>query len=80
MCQNCGSTYPATAEARLTALAEAMNACQDAGLRVRLQHGIVKTREGYVVQLMINDRWVARTMTYTEFSPALVGDDDDLDD
>jgi hypothetical protein len=78
MCQNCGSTYPATPEALLSALAEAMNACQDAGIKIRLRHGVVMAKEGYV--LPIKDRWAPRTSVYTEFTPALLPTDDPMDD
>lgn len=78
LCQNCGSTYPATPEALLSALAAALNACDEAGIGTRLRHGIVYTSRGYVLPLK-DGIWGARTMNYTEFSgPALA--DADLDD
>lgn len=55
-------------------LAEALNECQRAGMRVRLKHDTVYTREGYV--LAVSDGWVARTLVYTEFEPV----DEDNDD
>lgn len=71
MCQNCGGTYPATPEALLGAVAEALNACDSAaGTGVRLRHGIVMTARGYVLPLA-NGRWAARTKNYTEFTPAI---------
>lgn len=68
------STQP-DAEALLGAVAAALTACERAGVSVKLKHGIVHTREGYV--LPVGDRWVARTMAYTEFTPAPGDDDDD---
>jgi hypothetical protein len=62
------------AERLLAAVAEALTACEAAGIEVRLKHGIVVTQAGYV--LPVNDRWVARTLAYTRFGPA----DDDMDD
>jgi hypothetical protein len=56
----------------LAALAAALNACDDAGLDVRLKHGAVYTGHGYVLPLA-GGRWAARTLTYTEFSPATGG-------
>jgi hypothetical protein len=41
-------------------LADALNACDRAGLRPRLKHGIVFTDVGYV--LVIKDRWAARAL------------------
>ena len=61
------------AERLLGAVADALNACQSAGIDVKLKHGAVITPYGYVLPA---DRWVARTRTYTEFTPP-PGDDDD---
>lgn len=58
----------------LTQLADALNECQKAGLRVKLKHDTVYTRDGYV--LPIKDKWAARTLVYTEFEPL----NDDSDD
>jgi hypothetical protein len=65
------------AGALLAAVADALNGCEQAGMVVRLRHGIVMTREGYVLPLG-EGKWGARTMTYTEFG--LIGDDGDGDD
>ncbi len=62
------------AERLLGAVASALTACEEAGIAVKLKHGIVLTREGYV--LPVGDQWVARTRAYTEF-PLPPGDDDD---
>jgi len=43
-------------------------------MRVKLKHDTVYTREGYV--LPAGDKWVARTLVYTEFEPP----NDDSDD
>lgn len=43
-------------------------------MKVRLRHGIVECREGYV--LPVKGGWVARTRTWTEFSPEQESDDD----
>jgi hypothetical protein len=60
--------------ALLAAVADALTACQEAGLQVRLKHGAVITRNGYV--LPVGDgQWGARTLAYSPFSP----DDDDDD-
>lgn len=59
----------------LNALAAALNACEAAGMAVRLKHGAAYTRHGYVLPLGDN-RWAARTLLYTEFTPP----DDDPDD
>lgn len=62
------------AAALLEDLAAALNAAQDAGLEVRLKHGVVFTRAGYVLPLA-GDRWCARTLAYTQF-PADASDDE----
>jgi hypothetical protein len=63
------------AERLLGDVAEALTACEAAGVTVKLKHGIVTSREGYV--LPVGGQWVARTRAYTEFSPAAGDDDDD---
>jgi hypothetical protein len=61
----------------LAALATALNACDKAGLRVRLRHGIVMTSHGYVLQVK-NGKWAARTLDYQAFPPSpWRGDEDD---
>ncbi len=67
-------TEPPDAESLLGAVADALNACQSAGIDVKLKHGAVMTRFGYV--LPIGNGWGARTRAYTEFTPP-PGDDDD---
>jgi hypothetical protein len=59
----------------LAEVAWALTACEVHGLPVKLRHGIVMTREGYVVDLP-GGRWGARTLIYTEFSSAGDSDDD----
>lgn len=59
----------------LTAVADALNACEQAGLKVKLKHGIVTTRHGYV--LPVRSAWAARTLGYTAFSGDGKEDDDD---
>jgi hypothetical protein len=63
------------AQALLGAVAGALTACEAAGIAVKLKHGIVTSREGYV--LPVGERWVARTLAYTPFTPP--GDDDTED-
>lgn len=63
---------PPTSTDLLNQLAKALEACDDAGLNVRLKHGIVITRAGYVLPIT-GGQWVARSLQYTEFS----GDDED---
>ena len=60
--------------ALLGAVASALNACEAVGISVKLKHGAVITRNGYV--LPVGDgQWGARTLAYSPFSPD--GDDDD---
>lgn len=62
------------AHALLTGVAAALNACDEAGLRVKLKHGIVFTRAGYV--LPVGDGWAARTLAYTPFGQQDADDED----
>ena len=72
ICQQCGTVEHATPESLLNALATAMNAVDDAGLKLRLRHGIVTTRRGYVLPLknhsLKRDSWAARSLTYSALS------------
>jgi hypothetical protein len=68
----------------LGAVAAALNACDAAGIPVRLAHGAVLTDAGYVLRIsprhepaFAGDLWQVRTLGLTEF-PAAYGDD--LDD
>jgi hypothetical protein len=69
------ATPPPDAERLLGAVADALTACEAAGIAVKLKHGIVVTRNGYV--LPVGDAWVTRTLAYTEFTPPPEGDDDE---
>lgn len=65
----------------LAAVAEAMNACEDAGLRLRLRHGIVKVRgegfEGYVIDY--RDGWAPVSRIPAASSPPPAADEDGVD-
>lgn len=60
----------------LNAVADALNACRNAGMNLKFRHGIAQCDEGLVLDLP-DGTWVARTRQYTPF-PAPVGGD--LDD
>ena len=83
ICQKCGQVGDGSTGSLLTAVADALSACRDAGLDIRLRHGVVmaagKTGGGYVLPLPPGDRWQARTLTYDPFLvvPAMP---DDLED
>lgn len=51
----------------LAAVADALTACEQAGIKVKLRHGAVDTRHGYV--LPADGEWVARTRLWSPFSP-----------
>jgi hypothetical protein len=63
----------AAASRLLGEVAAALNACEAAGVRVKMRHGAVFTNYGYV--LPADSEWVARTLVYTEFEPS---EEDDL--
>ena len=51
----------------LSVLADALNACERAGLKPKLRHGgVIETRGGYVVRG--DTGWVPRTAAWTPFS------------
>jgi len=59
----------------LSAVADALTACERAGLKPKLRHGgIIETKRGYVVRA--GRAWAARTAAWTEFSPQEESDDD----
>ena len=68
--------FPPDAETLLASVAAALNACDAAGFTVRLKHGAVMTRVGYVLPLG-DGKWCARTLNWSPFSAPLA---DDLDD
>lgn len=65
------------AAALLGAVADALNACEAAGVAVKLKNGAVMTRWGYVLPLG-DGRWGARTLAYSLFSAA--DDADEMDE
>ena len=70
----------ATDAARLLgAVADALNALENAGITVELAGGAVMTSRGYVMALgddRLGSRWQARTRLWTPLSPPENGDDD----
>jgi hypothetical protein len=63
----------------LTAVADALNACEQARLTVKLAHGAVLTPVGYVLPVYpdAGQRFAVRTMALTEFPvPPDSGDED----
>jgi hypothetical protein len=77
VCPRCHTPSDGSPAALLGSLAAALNACDDGKMAVKLRHGSVFTRQGYVLRLE-DDRWAARTKTYTPFAP--VAEADELDD
>lgn len=67
---------PPDAEELLVSVAAALTACDAAGYEVKLKHGAVMTRVGYVLPLG-DGEWAARTLNWTEFSVQASGDDED---
>lgn len=69
-----------SARAKLEAVADALDACDRAGLSPRLVQGAVMTRAGYVLLLPAKDRkrdrWSARAMALDPLSPSDEGPDD----
>ena len=66
----------ADAQRRLSLVASALTECEAAGIAVKLKHGAVMTRVGYVLPLG-DGEWAARTLNWTEFSVQDGSEDDD---
>jgi hypothetical protein len=64
-------------EVLLTAVAGALNACERARITVKLAHGAVLTRVGYVLAVYpdAGERFTVRTMALTEFPASGDGED-----
>ena len=67
--------FPPDAETLLASVAEALNACDTAGFEVKLKHGAVMTRVGYVLPLG-DGEWAARTLNWSPFSAQALNDED----
>jgi len=70
--------YAHDAHRLLTALADALNACEAAGYPLKLAHGCVLTGVGYILPVFDQpgERYTVRTMALTEF-PAGGHEDED---
>ena len=66
----------ADAQRLLASVAAALEACDAAGFTVKLKHGAVMSRVGYVLPLG-DGQWAARTLNWTPFSDQAAGDDED---
>jgi hypothetical protein len=64
------------APALLGAVADALTACEQAGIAVKLKHGAVYTRFGFVLEVG-DARWEARTLAYSPFGTPET--DDEMD-
>ena len=63
----------------LSAIADALNAAERAGLAVNLAHGAASTSHGYVLPVgdgRLGARWAARVKVPHEMSPEQGSDDD----
>jgi hypothetical protein len=64
----------------LAAVADALNALEDAGITVDLAAGAVMTPRGYVMAVgddRLGSKWQARTRLWTPLSPEDDSDEDD---
>lgn len=77
-CPRCRDALPAAPAALLQQLADAMNACTNAGLDVKIRHGAIECDEGLILGPLTTGEYVARTRLYTEF-PAIPEQGDRLD-
>jgi hypothetical protein len=83
LCASCRAPVTGTPWSLLAAVAAALNACADAGIKARLRHGgIIETNRGYVVRLH-DESWGARTPDFTLYpdaAEAAVDDPDGMDE
>lgn len=75
----CASCAAKAAPGALPALAAALNACADAGIAVKLRHGIVISEQGYVID-MPDGKWEARTRRWAPYAVTADDPDGDQDD
>lgn len=70
-CPSCLKPADSSPGALLRSLERTLNACADAGLKVRFAHGAVLTEEGYVLPWRIGKQsgWTARTLAYDPLAP-----------
>lgn len=66
ICTRCGTPGKGTTAELLTNLAEVLNSCTDAGIEIRVRHGALIARQGYVLPLS-GGLWTARTLSYDPF-------------
>lgn len=79
VCPSCNTVGGGSPAALLSGVADALNACADAGMKIRVRHGALLAREGYVLPYP-GDRWTARTLTYDPFIALPLNADEDFDD
>jgi hypothetical protein len=73
-------TGPADPDRLLGQVADALNACERAGVTIRLAHGSVVTGHGYVLAVgepRLGSRWQARTRLPAPAGPGQSGNDSD---
>ena len=77
VCSRCLTPQDGSSAGLLTQLAAALNACTDAGMKVRLRHGVVMADGGYVLPVE-GGRWIPRTLSYDPLTvPGFTGEDPD---
>lgn len=76
ICPDCGTVSPSSPASLLNNLADALNLCADAGMKVRMRHGALLAEEGYVLPLSAG-RWTARTLNYDPFISVPLDADED---
>lgn len=76
VCAGCGAPADRSPAGLLGQVAAALNACSAAGVKVRLRHGIVLAREGYVFPLL-DGGWAVRPLLHDPDVPASGSDPDD---
>lgn len=72
-CPNCKKKTQANVAALLESVAQSLTACRDAGLKLKVRHGVLSCEEGLILPLD-DGSFITRTRIYTEFSRAALED------
>lgn len=79
-CPRCHAPADSSPGALLKAFAAVLNSCAEAGVKVKMRHGVVLAEGrhggGYVLPLP-DGRWTVRTLTYDPLAPVPSDDHDD---
>lgn len=80
LCPSCHIPDEHSPSALLTALADLLNACETAGVKVKFRHGAAYSSHGYVLPPVVKGQmWLARVQDYGRPDATVDYDPDDPD-